>query len=167
MRGSCIILLIGLLALPVACVGSRANPSQVDARFDEAEYAAYAEAGTASITGQAYLRLADGRSVFAAGDEVRLVPSTAYTRELIEKQVVQEQQIDAVDVRLAGVTRKAWGDGMGFFDFRDLPAGDYIIVCEIDWQERSPYGLSTDSLTVHRAVSLDAGERVELLVLTR
>jgi hypothetical protein len=161
------VLVSALCLLTLACAGSRANPAALEASFDAAEYRPYAASGTASIGGQAYLRLEDGRAIFAAGDEIRLIPSTPYTREFVEKKVVGAQIVDNIDARLDSVTRRAWGDGTGFFDFRDLPAGEYILLCEIDWEEPGPYGSTSSKHTVYRAVSLADGERIPLVVLSR
>lgn len=107
--------------------------------FDPKQAAFINTQGSASITGQAFLRRNDGIVVYAAGSEVTLIPKTPYSDERIAaiygggkisyfganfKNDVQEYY---------QYTRKTVADGEGRFTFNDVASGSYYVTTSVIW----------------------------------
>ena len=107
--------------------------------FDEPALQPFVGKGTSTITGQAFLTTAGGEVRYGAGDTVSLSPVTPYTTDRVESLVAARGPIVADilapqnDLRLQKYIRTVVGDGSGNFDFQNIPAGDYYIVCPIFW----------------------------------
>ncbi len=141
---------VSLLAL---VLGGCASPVSQTVPFAETDYPPADATGTAVIYGHAFVRSDTGIKRGAAGIKVYLVPLTAYTEE---RAKIMESGNDPVpaDSRLDKYVRTTVGDiGGGGFQFENLPAGEYLVYCKIEWERQfagsmrrdgsgSPYALA-------------------------
>ena len=154
-------------ALFLSCCGCATvaplPPQPRSAPFSISEYAPYDSAGTASIYGQAFAKTAGGEVKYAAGDEVMLDPVTTYSQEWWQESVVGGKTLGPGDQRVYHYQRVAVADGEGRFHFDALPAGDYFVICGMEWQwgrypsERAQVRLGT-------RVHLSEGERRDVIL---
>ncbi len=158
-------LLLPVLVLVLALVLSGCNggqkPYQLTAPFEESPFIAYAQPGTGVIEGQAFVKLPDGKVVYAAGNEVGLLPVTDYTREWFEAGVLPNRPVTPFDPRIGKYFRHTRADAEGRFAFPDLPEGQYYVAVDIPW---------TDALgkqyiaTAYADVTLPAGKQLHVIV---
>lgn len=123
----------------------------------EAEYAAYADAGTGSVSGQGFLSQAGGGVVKAAGAVVNLDPATTIGNEWWNNQVnlwaniPPDWTLTNADQYQHAKMRQSWtvlvppsagfskarrtttADADGRFKFTDLPAGKYYVTTTVSW----------------------------------
>jgi len=102
-------------------------PPQV--AFNEAALAGYAAAGTASVTGQLICTY-EGEDHPGQGNPVTLLPVTAYTKEMIDRELGDGVTLVPSDPRLKKYLRFTRTDDQGNFAFRQVPAGEYFIAGE-------------------------------------
>ena len=156
------IILRTLVALAViGCAGSYANPIRIRAPFIESEYAPFREPGSGSISGAVALNGAEG----GAGRTVYLDPATTYSAEWFD-QMVRGHGVNymaPVDGRFLSYRRAAVADGSGRFEFRELPAGEYFLTCDL-WTDRVV--IRTGGFA-HARVMLYEGDRLENVVVAR
>jgi len=119
-----------LLGLGLACMP---NPKTTAPPFDETALAPYAATGTATITGQAFLKTRAGDVKYGAGNKVALIPDTPYTRAR-QDAIRRGQKLGQPDSRLDKYTRYTQADGFGNFEFHNVPAGRYFVTCIITWE---------------------------------
>lgn len=119
--------------------------------FDPAAAAFSERAGTAVISGQAFLRRNDGIVVYAAGSDVALVPKTAYSDERMQKIYGEGKISQATDLgvgvtftnddpRFARTVRTVIADGEGKFTFTGVPAGSYYLTTQVIWRAQYVQG---------------------------
>lgn len=153
-----------LLLLPCLVLFGCAQSNQLRlAPYVETDYARYSGPGTASISGQAFARAADGDVKFAAGSQVLLLPATPYTDEHWTRAVVAEQQLAPMESGVVAVTRVATGDGEGRFEFRDLPPGEYYVHTGVAWTEQWPT-IEHHVVKLGQKVSLADGQELKLIL---
>jgi hypothetical protein len=138
------------------------SPLSIQAPFKEREFAPYEKTkkGTASISGQGFLVTRGKEVIYQPGDEVALVPETAYTREWFDKYVQRQgscsfgiSEDDKLskdqkecglpqyilrmvlgDKRLSPYVRFTRANPTGHFWFNKVPPGRYFIVTRITWE---------------------------------
>jgi hypothetical protein len=164
-------ILVCAFALAAACATA---PPRQPARVPEqaippglaAEYAAYRAAGTASISGQAFLRTLGGDVRLAAGCLVTAEPATTVAVEYMKRIDLRPNWPEAVAAR-----RAVTADAEGRFTFEGLPAGRWLVVTEIYWQvPRSTVAgvqLQPTGGMVAAIVEVGEGERRGGVVVTR
>jgi hypothetical protein len=155
------------LALPTllcSCVVPQAPMQPVQTVFDEAEFAPYAASGTATVTGQAFLKTLGGDVKLGAGNTVQLLPVTTYTSELRRRGTLRGERVGPVDPRIEKYRRTTIADGNGNFEFRNLPAGEYYVTCVITWEIPSQYGLQQTGGIAYGTVQVGAGETAKVVV---
>ena len=74
--------LLGSICAAAAVAG---EPVKLDSAFNIEEVKFVKQVGTSTVTGQAFLKLADGTYKPCAGFNVELLPVTAYSTERITK----------------------------------------------------------------------------------
>ena len=131
-------------------------PRQV--AFNEAAFAAYGGPGTASVTGQLICTY-QGEDYPGQGTPVTLLPVTAYTKEMIDRELGDGVTLVASDPRLKKYLRITRTDDQGHFAFRQVPAGEYFIAGEATW---TPPGggdfvgqWACEQVTVHKGQMLN------------
>ena len=161
-----------LLVLLGVLEGCAARPVPRRAAFNEAEFQPYAGSGTSTIQGQAFLKTRGGEVRFGAGNTVYMVPATSFTREWYDRAVVGGVNLGAADPeaqsRIAQYERRTTADGNGNFEFRNIPAGEYFITCNIVWEVPYSTGYTVQTTqtggTAHAAVKVGPGETVKAVV---
>ncbi len=145
---------------------------QRQSTFQPDDYLKYQAHGTATLSGEAFLRTRGGDVRYAAGQSVMLIPATAYGKEFLEQDFIKaKQEIDPpLDKRLYDAIRTAQADSKGRFSFSDLPSGAYFLCTTIYWEipRYSQYG-SHSSITggpVWQPVTVLEGEQ-KTIILTR
>ena len=141
-----------LLALfLVSCVFADFTGVTRQVAFNEADFATYAGPGTASVTGQLICSY-EGKDHPGQGTPVTLLPVTAYTKEMIERELGDGVTLTPSDSRLKKYIRITNADHQGNFAFRHVPAGDYFVAGEAGW-DKADYELhqwACERVTVYK-----------------
>jgi len=151
--------LVALLSL-TGCI----QVYQRQARFNEAEFAPFTKTGSASLSGQAFLKTVSGDVKYGAGNLVYLIPVTKYTQEWYQVGLLQGQPMSDADPRLPKYLRNTQADGEGRFKFSNLPGGEYIAACDIVWGVAGPYGVTYTGGTAFAKVKIGPGEQASVVV---
>lgn len=101
--------------------------------FDDAPFQPYLKEGTAKIVGQAFLKTRGGDVKFGAGNTVELIPNVGYFADRFYL-VSHGGNAGPRDQRLTPYIRSAIADADGNFEFSNLPAGRYVVLCQIEWE---------------------------------
>lgn len=117
--------------------------------FDEEQAKYIKEQGTASISGQAFLRQNGGGVVTCAGSDVRLIPVTDYAekRMLVLYGAFNDSSTkmylpsaryvafppDYDSVSYVEYTRKSVCDASGNFTFTNIAKGSYFLTTSVTW----------------------------------
>ena len=168
-----------LLSLITLLFASCNTPSKVKIQrvpYNPEEFAKYQKEGTATITGQAFMKTQSGDVKYAAGNEVWLNPKTSMSdqwyneaylgndnhfnpeQELVGKGVDYKKYLEAFTYTQA--------DGEGRFKFEKVPAGKYYLVSKVVWKVPSQYGLHRTGGYIAREVTIKEGESHNF-ILTR
>ncbi|MGC3872914.1 carboxypeptidase regulatory-like domain-containing protein [Halomonas sp. GXIMD04776] len=102
-------------------------PERVERKvaFPEQEYAKLDKNGTASISGQLFVRTSSG-IVYGAGETVSAAPATSYSAEAAEVALAGGY-IEPADPRAQAYTHYAKTDDKGYFKITGLPAGVFYV----------------------------------------
>jgi len=101
--------------------------------FREADFAATQGHGAGSVIGQVSLPMSNGFSSLIGVDEKPvLMPVTAYTDEIIQKQYVEGRNLATGDPRYDRYLRTVQADSMGHFAFHGVPPGNYYLVSGVE-----------------------------------
>ncbi len=149
-----------LLLLLGACGGTI---PRLAAPYNAAMLQPYLGKGTATVTGQAFLKTRGGDVKPCAGDVVMLIPATAHTDEWFQANVVEAVRTVPMDSGAEKAVRHQLGDAQGNFTFADLPAGTYHVVCEITWQIPGDWGLKTTGGYAYATTTVADGEAVRVI----
>lgn len=134
------------------------------AKFIDSEYTPYGVPGTSTITGQAFLKTRGGDVKFGAGCVIWLNPVTTYSKEWYEKSVIKGYMLSEADPQTEKYHWETIADGFGNFEFKNLPAGNYYIACNITWQVPGKYGLEGTGGTAYAQTSVKEGGVVKVVV---
>jgi hypothetical protein len=128
--------------------------------FDEAEFAPYRAPGTGAIHGQLVANF-EGKDYLAYGSPVTLLPVTAYTQEMIDRELGDGVTLLPSDSRLKKYIRIGRTDHQGNFTIGQLPAGEYFVAGEISW-----YHTADDDYTqwACERVKVGKGQTVQIKV---
>jgi hypothetical protein len=141
-----------LLALFFAsCISGGFNAVPRRVVFNEADFATYGGPRTASVTGQ-LIRSYEGEDHPGQGTPVTLLPVTAYTKEMIDRELGDGVTLMLSDSRLKKYIRISNADHQGNFAFRHVPAGEYFVAGEAGW-DKADYELhqwACELVTVHK-----------------
>jgi len=94
--------------------------------FNESEFAGYGAPGSGSVSGQLVVNIG-GQSYIGNGSSITLVPVTAYTQEMVDRELGNGALLVSADPRLKQYVRKARADSNGNFTFQQVPAGNYFV----------------------------------------
>lgn len=155
---------IEFIAICLLMVGCAVPLQPRNISFNNDYFSRYAGAGDSKIVGQAFLKTRGGEVRYGAGNEVRLIPVTPYTQEDFDGGIVRGEPLTPVDSRVFQYIRKAIVGGQGDFEFKDLPAGDYIVTCIITWEVPGRYGLTPTGAVAYATVSVKSGETAKAIV---
>jgi hypothetical protein len=161
-----IILTAVLAATLVGCGTYTPLPPMARPAFPEAEYAALSKIGSATVTGQAFLKTRGGDVKTGAGNTVYITPATSYST-FSYNQRDSYQSIEPADPRLAEYTRETIADGSGRFTFKNLPDGDYFLKARVTWEVPSggKYSyMQTQGGDLWKRVTVRNGESADVIV---
>jgi hypothetical protein len=158
-------------AVGAAVILSACSTVAVKSTFDPGAAAFIQTKGTATITGQAFLRRNDGIVVYGAGSTVQLIPKTAYSDARIaamfkggsvapaDMLMGTEVTVKDEDPRFAQYTRTTVANGEGRFTFTDVPDGNYYITAPVIWMVEYAQGG-----TLLEPVSVVGGQSVDVVM---
>ncbi len=141
--------------------------------FEEASFVPYAGSGSGTVTGTAFLRIAN-ENTRTAGDcksVVKLMPANAYTDEIVVKHYQTNMKIEPADPRFRKYVRRTDPDAAGRFAFYHVPPGVYYVSCDIAWTVPSTYTDSngailatSDPMThwIYKKISVQNGSTVQV-----
>ena len=146
------ILILGGCATPAANV-------KTELRTDE--LAPFCSSGSGALFGQSFMKTRGGEVRSAAGNWVVLVPDLPYTREMLRLYISVGRQMALSE--FGNAARKCMGDSAGNYEFQKVPAGNYLLFCEIYWDVPGRYGGRTGGL-VYKYITLRDGERKKFIL---
>lgn len=157
------IIIAGLATLALAGCVAPPKDTTISSTYNHNEMKFIQSTGTASVTGQAFMRQRGGGVVTAAGEEILLLPATAYTREVTDKMLSGQAQLSA-GAALKGYTRKTTADADGRFKFNGLAAGSYIALAVVRWEIPSEYGSRPQGGGLKQEVTVAEGQTAEIIM---
>lgn len=138
--------------------------------FRPEQYDAGKLAGSATLTGQAFLRQKGGAVVTAAGSTVFLSPATGYALEHVLLNAQDEtdptKMSEPPDPRFLGALRTTVADASGRFQFTGLAAGKWIVWTRVIWEVPN-FRTSIPSIqggTLHKVVEVGGGAPVDVIL---
>ena len=120
-----------LLLSSCALVAEQRVPRRVP--FNEADFAAYRGAGSSTVAGQVIVKSPDGETHIGAGTEISLLPVTAYTTEMVEREIGNGEYLTPSDARFQPYARLQKTDDKGHFVFDHVRAGEYYVAAQAEW----------------------------------
>jgi len=118
------------LALLLSSCAVLAVPRRVP--FNEAEFAPYRTPGSGTVAGQLVTSYG-GETHIGDGTHVTLLPVTSYTKEMVEREIGNGENLAGSDPRLRQYVRLLTTDGGGNFVFDHLPPGEYFVCGLNEW----------------------------------
>lgn len=156
-------LAIALLAAALTgCAGPQTKPVDLGP-FPTAEYEALPRTGTATVTGQVFMRTRGGDVKYGAGSDVALIPATSYTEQLWTAYQA-DRPIAEPDSRARQYSRHVQADGSGYFTFTKVPAGRYYIASNVMWEAPTQFGLSRQGGFILTPVTVQEGQETRAMV---
>lgn len=159
-------LYLGLILSALVLFMSGCGPIERKIMFNEQEFKSYAEKGTATIFGDAFLKTAGGEVRKAAGNTILLLPANSYTTEWINhNKRYMALQLTPADPRYFKYERQTTGDADGRFEFNELPPGQYYVATKIIWKVPSGGGgLTETGGWVSAMIQIASGEKKKVVV---
>jgi hypothetical protein len=119
------------IAAACALSGCAAAPYTLTEAFSAADFAPYAGAGPATLSGQAFLTTQTDEVKTCAGNKVLLVPSTAYDEEAISHS--DGLALDSLSPGAKAFIRTGICDAGGNFSFAFIPTGRWYVLTQVAW----------------------------------
>ncbi len=143
--------------------------------FNEADFLPFSGAGTGKVIGQAFLKTRGGDIKYGAGNEVYLIPWTPYTAEIYFKNIqnrgispLERDHMEQPDQRYFKYRRTTIADGVGNFEFDNIPPGEYLLETSIYWEVPQLYGrhgyMRTTGGAVDARISVKANETIKVIL---
>lgn len=124
------------------------------------DISSYAHKGSASIHGQAFLKTKNGDVKSAAGNDIVLIPATPHSDEAVGFLDEGARVIAKINPDWRTYSRITHADRSGYFEFSELPAGDYYLECGIYWQ----VGNARTGSVVRKRVSLNKNQALKVVL---
>ena len=139
--------------------------------FSTEEAAFIKKTGTGVITGHAFRTKPSGVVVNAAGQVVRLVPSTAFAREHFANLYGKGKYVpysayprdDNVDPAYSEYTRTTKAEANGRFAFDKVAPGSYFLTTQVIWGEETAF--TREGGSVYDSVTLTGKETEPVQVI--
>ena len=161
-----------VLLMLVAC-GPTARLVQLESRFATAEAERLLEVGSNTITGSAVIRQRGGGTVNCAGNNVFLIPATAYALERIQSIYGSTEQgyspftgfgptyeFEPDPPAYHQNIRTEQCDAQGMFEFSSIADGRFFVITTIVWEA----GNQTHGGNLMRSVSLSGGQSKRIVL---
>ena len=168
-----------IAAIAFSLVGCATAPAQkisvnLNSKFSQQEIAWSLGEGTSGIKGSALLMTQGGQPRTCAGKDVTLVPISAYSSERMShiygsvpgfRQIIGNNYsgitnaspvFNDTPAEFLSTTKKTKCDAQGYFEFENIPAGQYFVTTTIVWT--TPFG--------NHGQSYNGGALVERITLT-
>jgi hypothetical protein len=152
-----------------------AEPVQLQSRFDIDAVKWVKAPGNSSISGKAFLRLADGSWKGCAGFGIELLPVAAYSNERIFRsygnnvrgQVLLEQNPpkftpDTREYHEMALFSRC--DASDKFEFKDVPAGEFYVMAFIIWNEGEGATMTRSGGAVMTRIKVSPGSQNQVLL---
>jgi hypothetical protein len=143
----------------LAVAGCNSSKGRIDKplAFDANEAAFVLKQGTATIRGHAFVINNLGRAQNVVGQNVFLVPQTAYSRQRVEAifesgKSIQSREAPDIpsDPDYLKYTRRWKTDSDGRFLFDNVAPGAYFVVTQMSWKKDDPPDPDADPETALR-----------------
>lgn len=131
--------------------------------FNDNDFLPYIGKGTGKIYGQAFLKTRGGEIRYGAGNQVVLIPMTPYVKEFYEREFINGEILSPSDNRLLQYRRIVTADGQGNFEFKEIPPGEYCLLCNIYWEIPGRFPTTTGGIA-HNRVTIREGEEIKVVV---
>ena len=131
------------------------------------EYAPYLKAGTAQVTGQAFLKTRGGDVKVGAGSPVTLDPITSYSRPWWNNlgSIYQYRGMKPDAPEFSQARKEIIADAQGRFVFSNVPAGSYFLRSEVTWEAPSTgYLPNIQGGLVFKEIVVKEGEKVDVIL---
>ncbi len=132
---------------------------------DPAEYRPFLDGGTASLTGQAFMKTRGGDVKLAAGNPVHLDPKTTYATEWMWRRGVDFKAFSVPDPNAVfqSARRVTTADAQGRFRFDGLAPGWYYVTTFVRW-ETGGLDTPTQGGILADSVKVDAGKTADIVI---
>jgi hypothetical protein len=165
------------LAAGLVCASTAVadEPVKLDSVFNIDEVKFARQPGNSTVTGTAFLKLADNTFKSCAGFNVELLPVATYSKERIVRtygndqhgQILMEQNPpkftpDAPEYH--DMVIKGACDSRGEFKFSNVPAGAYFVIAFIIWDDASGATPRKTGGGAMKRIHVSAGSQVEVHV---
>lgn len=131
--------------------------------FPAHEYAKLKQTGTASVTGQAFLRTKGGDVKVGAGSEILLIPVTTYS-QVFYNAYKAHRPLGPTDPEVKKYTLRTQADATGSFEFKSVPEGSYYVAGDVVWQAPTQWGLSRQGGMLVKELSVKDGDQVKVML---
>ncbi|HEY4124928.1 MAG TPA: hypothetical protein VGM36_09965 [Rhizomicrobium sp.] len=148
---------LGILTAAIFLSGCVGAPYVFQNHFDSADFEPWNGSGSATLSGQAFLKTVGGDVKTCAGAEVDLLPATAYNEEVVS--AVRHAQLN-MPTRSSGpdaFMRKATCDAQGNFTFENLPALKWIVWTTVRWGVPRQYSVDEQGGNLIKEIVLQSG----------
>jgi hypothetical protein len=155
--------LLTLVILSLSLMGC-IEPKRITVPFDEKSFAIYKQKGTATVQGQAFLKTAGGDVKYGAGNQIMLLPYNDYVKEVKTLKTARHIQLANEDLRWQDYSKSTISDAQGKFEFKNIPAGEYLLETEITWGVPSQFGLQQTGGVVRKPFKITDGEVANIML---
>lgn len=156
--------LLGMALLAGDCTAPSQVPYNLTTPFSDADFAPWTGSGPAALEGQAFLKTVGGDVKTCAGEDVGLLPATAYNREIVQSIRSGHENLVNRSGAADPYTRHSICDAQGNFSFVSLPAGTWIVWTNVEWTVLlSDTAASHEGGRLIREITLSPGENSVIL----
>jgi hypothetical protein len=148
------------------CAANTAQPRPVlmSTTFSDADFAPWAGSGNAEIQGQAFFRTLGGDVKTCAGQNVALIPSNSYGREMVSRILSAGGNIPGnIDNRVERYGKTEKCDAQGSFSFKNVKANTWIVFTIVTWFAPSRYGINPQGGVLLKTIETRPGENHVIL----
>lgn len=132
---------LGLAVALTGCTTASYSPDFVDPMPD-AEYAqlqqAQSKPATGSVFAKVYVTGKWGIVTPARGSNVLMWPATPYTERKDKESASEHMQAGQADPRINPYTRRTSTDNAGYFHFKNVPPGAYLVWSSVELPPEPP-----------------------------
>lgn len=157
-----------LLLIVVGCVSAPTPPPITwNVNLDETEYEPYLAGGSASISGQVFLRTVGGDVKLGAGSPITLDPVTSYSQHWWHQagKWWARRSITPPNPFFITARKTTTADAEGRFIFEGLSAGRYYVRSQVTWETGAyRYIDDTQGGLIWQMVELSDGQKEETIL---